>query len=242
MWVNLEDGAASDHTRVQVSNDDGFTWVTIDNMIHPEPETRGVWTYQRYHIKEFISLDLPLRIRIRANDLNLNSNVEAAVDDLRLVDLGCGCPAGGPLPDCLCSRNNYCDITPNSAGSGARISSAGSLSLLFNDFELTAEDAAPNQFSLFFYGGGQTSVPFGDGTLCVSSSGAGVFRFGPPGQTNANGKITRTVNWNAAPTGTGPGAVTPGTTWNYQLWYRDPSGPGGSGFNLSDALSATLCP
>ena len=242
MWVNLEDGSASDHTRVQVSNNGGFTWVTIDNMIHPAPETRGVWTYQRYHIRDFISLDQPLRVRIRANDLNLDSSVEAAVDDLRLVDLGCGCPGGGPLPDCTCSRATYCDTAPNSVGAGARISSAGSLSILFNDFELSVVDATPNQFGLFFYGGGQASSSFGDGTLCVSSGGAGLFRFGPPAQMNASGELNRPVDWSASPTDTGAGAATPGTTWNYQLWYRDPSGPGATGFNLSDALSATLCP
>jgi len=181
-------------------------------------------------------------VRIRANDLNLNSSVEAAVDDLRLVDLGCGCPGGGPLPDCACSRTNYCDTAPNSVGAGARISSGGSLSILFNDFELSVVDATPNQFGLFFYGGGQTSSSFGDGNLCVSSGGAGLFRFGPPAQMNASGELIRPVDWSASPTNAGAGAATPGTTWNYQLWYRDPSGPGSTGFNLSDALSATLCP
>jgi hypothetical protein len=27
----------------------------------------------------------------------------------------------------------------------------------------------------------------------------------------------------------------PGTSWNFQFWYRNPAG-GGAGFNLSDAL------
>jgi hypothetical protein len=35
--------------------------------------------------------------------------------------------------------------------------------------------------------------------------------------------------------------VDPGETWNYQAWFRD-FVPGGSGFNLSDALSVTYCP
>ena len=33
------------------------------------------------------------------------------------------------------------------------------------------------------------------------------------------------------------GAVTAGTTWNFQVLYRDPAGPGGNGFNTTDAVS-----
>jgi hypothetical protein len=38
------------------------------------------------------------------------------------------------------------------------------------------------------------------------------------------------------------GALVPGSTWNFQFWYRDSKGPLQSGFNLSDALTATFCP
>jgi len=116
------------------------------------------------------------------------------------------------------------------------------LSITFNDFSLQVDDAPPAQFSLFFYGAGQTSSPFGDGTLCVSGGGLGVFRLGPPAQTDSVGSITRLLDWTASPSSQGPGAATPGSSWNYQLWFRDPAGPGGAGFNLSDALTATLCP
>jgi len=244
LYVNMAEGTASpsDHTRVQVSNDGGFSWTTMENIIRPEPETVGVWLYYHYHLADYISLDAPLKVRVRAIDLNLDSTVEAAVDDLRLVDLGCGCPDGGPLPDCGCARSTYCDPSPNSEGAPARISSSGSLSITFNDFSLEVEDAPPAQFSLFFYGAGVTSSPFGDGTLCVSGGGIGVFRLGPPSQTDSAGRISRLIDWSVPPTSQGPGAVTPGSSWNFQLWYRDPAGPGGSGFNLSDALSATLCP
>ncbi|MCH2107587.1 MAG: hypothetical protein MK291_13220, partial [Planctomycetes bacterium] len=217
-------------------------WTTMENIIRPETETIGVWLYYHYHLANHISLEAPLKVRVRAIDLNLDSTVEAAVDDLRLVDLGCGCPDGGPLPDCGCARSTYCDPSPSSLGVPARISSSGSLSITFNDFSLKVEDAPPGQFGLFFYGAGETASPFGDGTLCVSGAGLGVFRRGPPSQTDSAGIITRPIDWTAAPTSQGPGAVTPGSSWNYQLWYRDPAGPGGTGFNLSDALSATLCP
>lgn len=33
----------------------------------------------------------------------------------------------------------------------------------------------------------------------------------------------------------------PGTTWEFQYWYRDPVA-GGAGFNLSDAVSIDFLP
>ena len=38
------------------------------------------------------------------------------------------------------------------------------------------------------------------------------------------------------------GQITVGSSWNFQFWYRDPAGPGGTGFNLSDGLHAIFCP
>jgi choice-of-anchor B domain-containing protein len=244
MFVNIGEGnpSPSDHTRVQASNNGGISWITIENMIHPKPETQGMWIYHHYHLAEHISLAQPLRVRIRANDLNIDSTVEAAVDDLRLTDLGCGCPDGNPLPDCGCSRNTYCTAAPHSAGPGTNISSTGSLSHSFNDFSLIAQGGPPNQFALFFYAGGQTNTPFGDGNLCVASNGSGIHRLSPPQQLSSSGSLTRALDYTTPPLSSGPGAASPGTTWNYQLWFRDPSGPLGTGFNLSDALSATICP
>jgi hypothetical protein len=55
------------------------------------------------------------------------------------------------------------------------------------------------------------------------------------------GDVERLLDFTQPPAGGGPGQIEPGSTWNFQLWYRDPAG-GGSGFNLSDALSAPFTP
>jgi len=34
----------------------------------------------------------------------------------------------------------------------------------------------------------------------------------------------------------------PGSTWRFQMMYRDPQGPGGNGINATDGLSVTFCP
>ena len=36
------------------------------------------------------------------------------------------------------------------------------------------------------------------------------------------------------------GAITAGSTWNFQCWYRDPNGSCGSGFNLTNALAVVF--
>jgi hypothetical protein len=41
--------------------------------------------------------------------------------------------------------------------------------------------------------------------------------------------------------GTSPASqLTTGSTWNFQHWYRNPGGPCGNQFNLSNAISVTF--
>ena len=40
---------------------------------------------------------------------------------------------------------------------------------------------------------------------------------------------------------TGATQITPGSTWNFQAWFRDPMA-GGAFFDLSDGLSVTFGP
>lgn len=138
---------------------------------------------------------------------------------------------------------SYCTGAPNSAGAGgARISYAGSTSVAANDLVLVADAAPANQFSLFLYGPEQVSLPFGDGVQCIGRGALGLFRFDRAVQTDSLGHVQRRLDFDLPPANAGPGEITPGSVWNFQLWYRDPSGPGGAGFNASDGLSAPFCP
>ncbi len=135
-----------------------------------------------------------------------------------------------------CGVENYCLTAPNSAGPGALISHLGSASVTNNDFVLEGTQAPSHHFGLFYYGPNAIQVPFADGNRCV---GGGTWRLSPAAQTNANGRIIHPIDLQ---TQSGPGALLPGTTWHFQLWFRDPNGPGGTGSNLSDGLTATFCP
>jgi hypothetical protein len=50
--------------------------------------------------------------------------------------------------------------------------------------------------------------------------------------------MVRQVNFTAAPAA---GVLVPGSTWRFQLWYRNPAG-GGAGYNLSNGLRVRFCP
>lgn len=137
-----------------------------------------------------------------------------------------------------CAAFNYCEGLINSTGARGKIGWSGSTSHFANSLVLTTSECPSNQFGLFFYGSNQIRIPFGNGLRCV---GGGVFRLKPPQLTNSFGDISLNVDFNAAPMSFGAGLVVPGSRWNFQFWYRDPSA-GGATFNLSDALTVPICP
>jgi glucose/arabinose dehydrogenase len=139
------------------------------------------------------------------------------------------------IPAETCGTTNYCATSPNSVGAGARISSTGSTSAASNDFQLLVDDLVPYQFTLCFYGSSAVQVPFNDGTRCV---GGRIQRLNPAILASSAGHMSRSVDLQSQ----GQNPITPGSTWHFQAWYRDQNGPGGSGSNLSDALTGTFCP
>jgi hypothetical protein len=123
---------------------------------------------------------------------------------------------------------------------GAELTASGTGRIFFDDLVLTASRLPTHQFGLIFMGTAQIGLPFGDGKRCVGGS---VVRFNPPQNSGAAGSFTLgpgIANYacNAAPSG----CLTPFSTWNFQAWYRDPTGPCGTGFNTSNALAIIFTP
>jgi len=137
-----------------------------------------------------------------------------------------------------CGSTSYCTANANSSGNTAQISSTGTPSVAANDFGLSCVGAVPNRPGLFFYGPSQISAPFGEGVRCVGGS---LYRLQPPVVTGPLGDAVRSVDFTQPPANAGSGAISPGSTWNFQFWYRDPAG-GPGGFNLSNGVSTLFCP
>jgi hypothetical protein len=114
----------------------------------------------------------------------------------------------------------------------------GSLDIPTNTFTLVAASAPPGEWGLFYYGSSSSNATFYDGYRCVGSP---FFRMDPPDQIGTNGRVSHHVDFNTWPMNSGAGAISPGSTWYFQLWFRDPPA-GMSGANLSNGLEVTFCP
>ena len=134
------------------------------------------------------------------------------------------------VPD---TDGNYCSVNANSTGSPALMSYSGSKSVSANNFTLEARPV-PNQPGLFFYGANQVEVVFGNGFRCV---GGQIFR--RPVFVPQNNEMVQYYDLTNPPSQAG--AITAGSVWNFQAWFRDPAG-GGASYNLSDGYQVTFEP
>ncbi|MCC7015510.1 MAG: hypothetical protein IT454_23330 [Planctomycetes bacterium] len=139
-------------------------------------------------------------------------------------------------PILTCTATNYCTAAPNSVGPGATMGWTGSTSLALNNFGLAASGCPANKNALFFYGSTAIAgVPFSAGFKCIGNP---VIRLSLS-TTDALGFVAQALDLLNPPTPFGQ--INAGSTWNFQLWYRDPAGTGGA-TNTTDGLSASFCP
>jgi len=142
----------------------------------------------------------------------------------------CYCPAisapcGNADPTAGCA---------NSTGIGALLGASGTSSVALDNLVLTTTQMPPSKPGLYFTGPAMIApVPFGDGLRCV---GGGITRMPPVGTSTPGGVLS------IGPGLAGTYGFLPFSTWNFQLWYRDPMGPCGSGFNTSSAYNVTFTP
>ena len=201
---------------VDLSDDDGATWTRAETLT----VTDG-WEVKSYRVADFVSPGGEVRLRFSVEDSGSPSVTEAGIDAIKFFEVDCSGSIG----------TRYCQISPNSVGSGATIGVTGSAQVAANDVTLDAQGLPPSLFGLFFTGTVQDQSPLGNGTLCVS--GLGITRLDPAVVSSASGRVSLALDLTAGPMS---GLAIPGTTSNFQLWYRDVVG---AGSNLSDAVSVT---
>ena len=137
------------------------------------------------------------------------------------------CFGDGSGATCPCSGNG----SPgggclNTAGTGAVLAGSGAATVSADTLVLTVTDGVPNKPGLFFQGNNQIATPIGDGIICATGN---VVRYDVQ-FFDGTGTVSNT--------GFGVNA-TPGSTKNYQFWYRDTANACGGGFNFSNGWSVT---
>ena len=129
----------------------------------------------------------------------------------------------------------YCTGNPNSTGQVGEVTFLGSTSVAANNVTLFASGLPANEFCLFVYGQTEIQQPLFDGFLCISNP---IVRMGIT-TSDLLGQASRPLDLTMPPQAVGQ--ITPGTTWNFQVFYRD-TGFGANGANLTRGLRASFCP
>ena len=138
---------------------------------------------------------------------------------------------GAALP-CPCGNVDPVGGCANSSGVGARLLAMGSASRSLDTMSLLAFGLPDWKFGLVFVGAPSTPTPFGDGVLCAGSP---IQRL-PVRNSGAGGSFRHDGGLVAA-----LGLAGQATTF-FQVWFRDPTGPCGAGFNTSGGLLVNWLP
>ena len=117
--------------------------------------------------------------------------------------------------DLFSQPQNYCVSGTNSTGAQSLLFPSGSASVASNNLTLWADQLPVNRAAAFLYGNGQQQTPFGSGNLCVAGTS---YRF-PIQRVTPEGIASQVIDLTGTPKQ--GGAITAGTTWNFQLLYRD---------------------
>ena len=90
-WYSNTAGAApaADVFTVDISNDDGLTWVNVETVGPDGPQVSGGWFEHRFNPADLVPVTDRVRMRFVAADEGAGSLVEAAVDGFRIDTLDC---------------------------------------------------------------------------------------------------------------------------------------------------------
>jgi hypothetical protein len=130
---------------------------------------------------------------------------------------------------------SYCPGAPNSLGVPATLVVQGTSSIGANDLVFQGAQLPPSTIAMLAKGTSPTQVAFGDGFRCITGS-VSRLRVAP---ASAAGTWSLPLDIPSLPPAAG---ITAGSPAYFQLYYRNPAGPLGSGFNLSNGLAVTFVP
>ena len=114
-------GANEDTFVVDISNDGGDSWANVEIVGPAGPGTSGGWYFHIFRVSDELTPTSNVVLRFVASDLNEGSLVEAAIDDLVVIDCGnCELPIPGEVKGLLLGRTEHIanltwDAEPNAA-------------------------------------------------------------------------------------------------------------------------------
>ncbi len=96
--TNENTGPAEDELTVWASDDDGQTWSLVETVGPTGSEAVGGWFMHAFDVGTFVDLTDEVRVRFQATDAMSPSVVEAAIDDLLVLEIDCNIGPPGIAP------------------------------------------------------------------------------------------------------------------------------------------------
>ncbi|MBK7874186.1 MAG: hypothetical protein IPJ77_00260 [Planctomycetes bacterium] len=144
----------------------------------------------------------------------------------------CECPASAPPP---CSNDDANAGCKNSTGVGGKLAASGTTSVSTDDLVLNATQLPGAATGIWLRSAlTQPPSPLKDGLFCLGSRFVRFGQGGPGAASKGPGMVTQS-NSTSSP-------MTVGSTWNFQYYYRNVSGPCHLGANLTNMVSVTFTP
>jgi hypothetical protein len=101
-WQSSTAASTGDSLVVQVSNDSGASWTTVETV----NTNAGAWVERSFAVADFVAPTATVRVRFRATDAGTDSTVEAGIDDFRVEMF-------------VCDNSNPADLDGDGGVSGA---------------------------------------------------------------------------------------------------------------------------
>jgi hypothetical protein len=146
-------------------------------------------------------------------------------------------PVGGwiSLIDLDPAAYRYCPATFNSSGARGDLEPTGSTSIALNGAGFLASDLPNSTVGALVFATQSGWLPFANGTLCVSGQ-----RYTPGAfHTAGTGSALQKLDFTGAPSQ--GGVITAGSTWYFQVWFRDVAAGGGQA-NTTNAVKLSFQP
>jgi len=107
-WFSNSTGGnpAFDRLTIDVSNDGGQSWINVETVGPSGPGTGGGWFQHAFRVADLVTPTSRVQLRFRAADFLSATVVEAAIDDLAVIDCAtCSVSAPGEVGQLLLGRS-----------------------------------------------------------------------------------------------------------------------------------------